>query len=131
MRPIGRRSLTPCALVLLFVGWTTAARAQITFTVSGSPAPFTITSAVAGSQPTAKTNGVTTYFVKTRTSSGPQKITARLNSPMPAGTTLTITMVPPAGATSLGPVSLDATARKLPKLTLPKRPTSHPQTTKI
>jgi len=103
-----------CTSVLLLAGWTEAARAQFTIlTVSGSPAPFTVATAVAGSGPTALTNSVTTYFVKSKHPAGAQKITAQLDSPMPTGTTLTIQMAPSAAATSLGPLSLDMTPRNI------------------
>lgn len=102
------------ASVILLVGCAEAARAQSTIlTVSGSPAPFIISTTVAGSQPTPITNSVTTYFVKAKNSAGPQKISAALNSPMPPGTTLTIQLAPSSGATSLGPVSLDMTDRNV------------------
>lgn len=39
------------------------------------------------------------------------KITARLDAPPPPGMTVMITLAAPAGATSLGPVSLDVSAR--------------------
>lgn len=97
---------------ILLVGCAEAAGAQNTaLSVSGPPAPFVITTAVAGSEPAAITNSITTYFVKAKTAAGPQKITAALDSPMPPGTTLTIQLVPSAGATSLGAVSLDMTNR--------------------
>ena len=103
--------MTLCT-VLLLSGWSQAARAQFTvLSVSGSPASFTISTAMAGLQPAGFPNAATTYFVKAKNPAGPQRITARLDSPMPAGTTLTISLVASPGATSLGAVSLDATAR--------------------
>ena len=104
--------MTLCTLLLLLAGWTKAAQGQFTLlSVSGSPAAFTVTTATAGLQPAALSNSATTYFVKAKNPAGPQKITAQLDSPMPTGTTLTISLVAPSGATSLGAVSLDATAR--------------------
>ena len=47
-----------------------------------------------------------TYFVRVKPVDGVKKITARLNSPMPAFTTLALAMAPPAGATSFGAVIL-------------------------
>ncbi len=103
-----------CASATLLAGWAEAACAQATaLTVSGSPAPFTISTAAAGSEPAALSNSLTTYFVKAKNSAGPQKITAQLNMPMPIGTTLTIQLAPSPGATSLGAVSLDVVARNV------------------
>jgi hypothetical protein len=86
-----------------------AAVAQI-LTVSGSPAAMTITSAIAGSDPTSVSNSSTTYsaivFI-------PCHITAALGSNMPTGVTLTISLAVAAGATSSGPVALDLTARNV------------------
>ena len=85
------------------------ATAQI-LTVSGSPAAMTITSAIAGSDPTSATNSATTYSAVVVLAS---HITAALNSNMPTGVTLTITLAVAAGATSSGPVVLDVTARNV------------------
>ena len=114
MNSVKLRIVTLCTFVLLLSGWAKAAQAQVTaLSVSGSPAPFTITTAVAGAEPTPITNSVTTYYVKARHPGGAQRIAARLDAPMPPGTTLTIQMVASPGATSLGAVSLDATVRDL------------------
>lgn len=114
MNSVNRCIMTLGTFALLLSGWAKAAQAQATaLSVSGSPAQFTITTAVAGSQPAALTNSVTTYYVKAKNAAGPQKITAQLDAPMPLGTTLTLQMVAPAGATSMGAVSLDATARNI------------------
>lgn len=109
-----RRIVTLCTFALLLSGWAKAARAQVTaLSVSGSPAPFTVTTAVAGAEPAPITNSVTTYYVRARHPGGARKISAQLDAPMPLGTTLTIQLVASPGATSLGAVSLDATARDL------------------
>lgn len=89
-----------------------AARAQALI-VSGDPAPMVINTAVAGMEPASVTNGTTTYSVRAGNRNNPQKITGRLNSPMPAGMTLTVNMAATTQATSLGTVTLDATARDL------------------
>ena len=78
--------------------------------VSGDPGLLRITTAVAGSAPTGVSDVLTTYDVRV-SSSSVKRITARLNAPMPAGVVLTVTLVPPTGATSMGPVVLDAIAR--------------------
>ena len=58
---------------------------------------------------TSTSDATTTYHI-TETKNG-QAITAHLSAAMPSGVTLTVSLVPPTGATSLGPVTLDATAR--------------------
>jgi hypothetical protein len=95
----------PIVLGLLLLISSRPATAQ-TFTVPSSPAKMTITTAVAGSQPTSVTNAVTTYNVRVKNNQGIKKIVARINAAMPAGTTLQLSMAPPVGATSPGPVSL-------------------------
>ncbi len=67
---------------------------------------MTISAVVAGNQPTAVTDATTTYFVRVKKASGTGSISARLNANMPVGTSLSLTLTPSAGATSLGPVSL-------------------------
>jgi hypothetical protein len=81
-----------------------------TISVSGNPSALRVTTAVAGSSPTAVSNSATTYSV-TNLLLLPKKITAKLNSAMPAGVTLTITLAAPAGATSIGPVTLTTAAQ--------------------
>ncbi|HET6230091.1 MAG TPA: hypothetical protein VFE05_08480 [Longimicrobiaceae bacterium] len=78
---------------------------QIAFT--GSPS-LTISTATAGSAPTSVTaNG--SYAITTNETD--RKITAELDSDMPAGTTLSVTLAAPSGATSAGAVSLSTTAQ--------------------
>lgn len=114
MNSVKLRVMTLCTFALLLSGWAKAAQGQVTLlSVSGSPAPFTITTAVAGTEPTPITNSVTTYYVRARHPAGARKITGQLDAPMPLGTTLTVQMVASPGATSLGAVSLDATVRDL------------------
>lgn len=103
-----------CASAVLLAGTADVALGQSTvLTVTGSPAAFIVSTAIAGSEPLSLTNTATSYFVKVKNIAGPQRIAAQLDSPMPAGTTLTLTMAPSAGATSLGPVALDMTARDI------------------
>lgn len=114
MNSLKHRIVMLCAFALLLSGWAKVAQGQFTaLNVSGSPAPFTITTAAAGTQPTPITNSVTTYYIKAKNAAGAQKISAQLDAPMPPGTTLTVQMVASPGATSLGAVSLDATARNV------------------
>jgi hypothetical protein len=97
--------------VLLFAGRPVAA--QLTIKVSGSPGMMTVTTVpAAGAQPTTVVNAATTYRVRAL-SSPPQKITAQLDAPMPAGVTLSATFNPVGGGTSSGAVNLDATARNV------------------
>ena len=93
---------------LLFVGGGFA-HAQILL-VSGNPTTMTVTGATAGSQPLTLTENSTTYTVSALAIQ-PKKITARINTNMPAGVTLTALLVAPAGATSAGRVALDNIAR--------------------
>ncbi len=78
--------------------------------VSGNPAAMTVSVATAGLQPLAVSDNSTTYSALTVVLL-PKKITAQINSDMPTGTTLTITLAPTTGATSAGAVALDNVAR--------------------
>ena len=84
-----------------------------TLSVSGSPASLVVNTAIAGQPPTSDNDATTTYTVKAQNKNSPIKITGRLNSAMPPGVTLTISMQAPGGATSNGTVTLDATTRDL------------------
>ena len=99
--------------LLCFGPGVAGAQAVNSVTVSGSPAAMTITTATAGFAPNSVTNGVTTYTAKAKKATIPQKITGMLNTVMPVGMTLTVNLAAPTGATSNGPVTLDATARDL------------------
>jgi hypothetical protein len=94
---------------LLLIGGR-AAIAQ-TIAVSGNPGLLRINNAVAGSEPIAVTNSSTTYTVTTPNPPRTYKVTAQLDAAMPADVTLTATFAAPTGATSIGPVALDLTAR--------------------
>lgn len=108
-----RHAVLTIALILLG-GSSRDAQAQFTaLTVSGPAGPMTVNTAVGGAAPTPAVNSVTTYFVKAKNPAGAQKIIAQINAPMPAGTTLSIAMLPPAGATSLGSVILDVTPKDI------------------
>src|SRR5438552_1512011 len=100
------------ATIALLAGFTAVAAAQttatqtVTFQVdainqiafSGSPS-LVINTASAGSAPTAVTAGATWAVTTNQTGS---KITASINSAMPAGLTLSANLAAPAGATSAG-----------------------------
>jgi hypothetical protein len=91
--------------------WAGIAGAQ-QLSVSGSPAAMKITSATAGLPPNDALNTATTYSVKGKANKS-YKITVALNANMPAGMTLTIDLVPPAGAVDDGVVTLSTTAREV------------------
>jgi hypothetical protein len=86
-----------------------------TLSVSGAPSLMQITGVVAaGAQPTGITGRAGgTYTITTPTANRTYAITAQLNTNTPTGSTISITMQPPAGGTSLGPVALDVTARNV------------------
>jgi predicted aspartyl protease len=86
------------------------ARAQIS--VSGSPAQMKVSAAVAGAAPTAISNASTTYTLASSPPSGHFAITASINSPMPAGVTLKITLAASRG-TSAGAVTLSTVAQNV------------------
>ena len=101
-----------CAVALSLTGRAASAQPVTILTVSGSPAAFVVSAAIAGSQP-ASLSSTLSYFVRAKNPAGSQKITAQLDSPMPAGITLTLSMVAPPSAISLGAVSLDITPRNI------------------
>lgn len=105
-RTIARRWMRTVVLVAPFI-WAREARAQF-LSASGSPAKMTVQAATAGFAPTPVTDASTTYTVFTN-GSGHHKITAQINSAMPAGVTLDVTLAAPAGASSAGAVTLGTT----------------------
>lgn len=74
--------------------------------VTGSPS-LTINTATAGSAPTAATASATWAVTTNQTGA---KITASINSNMPAGLTLSANLGAPAGATSAGATTLSSTS---------------------
>ena len=102
-----KREKMVLAAALLLGGRAAAAQ---TLTVSGSPGAMTITSAVAGSDPTSVSNSATTYSAVVALTS---HITAAIGSNMPTDVTLTMNLAVGAGATSAGPIALDVTARNV------------------
>jgi len=100
------------ATMALLAGATSAAQAQtsnqiVTFQVTavnqiafvGSPS-LVISTATAGSNPTSATDVSATWAVTTNQSGA--KITASIGSNMPAGLTLWVSLIAPAGATGIG-----------------------------
>ena len=82
-----------------------------TIAISGNPGLLRVSTAITGSEPVAVSNSTTTYTVTTPNPNRPHKVVAQLNAAMPTGLTLTADLAPPPGATSLGPIALDMTAR--------------------
>lgn len=91
---------------LLLAGGRVVAAQSITVN-PGSAGPLTIATAVAGQQPTSVVVGGGTYTLQMKKNKGFGSITAKLNTALPAGTTLWITLVSPGGtAQSMGAVQL-------------------------
>jgi hypothetical protein len=106
-RPIRPRIVYACVLPLLLFATSSSAQS---LSVSGSPSQaLRINSVVsAGLAPKPDTDATTTYTVRT-TSGNPQKITARLNFGMPAGTSLLINLTAVTGSVAVGTVTLSTT----------------------
>ncbi len=95
------------ALALL-AGCVVVSNAQ-TISASGSAPALVINTAVAGSAPVAAVVSTPTYSVSIP--SGTWKITAQLDAVPPAGSSLRVALAAPAGATSLGSVTLTTAAQ--------------------
>jgi hypothetical protein len=122
MKHIGIRQLVGIAVLMalfviavpLFAGST--ATQTITFSVnaidqisvSGNPGAMSVSTATPGSGLDTVTDSSTTYDITTNQSG--QKITAVIDSGMPAGVTLQVQLAAPAGATSAGFVTLSTLA---------------------
>lgn len=76
--------------------------------VSGNPGAMTVSSGSAGAAPTSVSDQSTRYAITTNASNG--KITAAIDSAMPAGVTLEINLAAPTGAMSAGGVPLGTSA---------------------
>lgn len=98
------------AVLLVFANRAAAQGPPSRIRTSADPGLLQITAAVPGLPPSPVSNGLTTYDVRVNAAST-KKITARLSTPMPAGVTLTVTLAAPAGATSLGSITLDTIDR--------------------
>ena len=68
---------------------------------------------ISGSAPTVVSDATSTYRLGNTDGSNSYKLTARLSSAMPTGTTLTLAAEASSGATSVGTVTLDATTRDI------------------
>ena len=112
-----RTMFTTTALALLVASTGAAQSAQQTVTyevqavnqiaVSGN-VTLTVNSATAGQAPSAN-SAASSYAITTNESN--KKITAGLNTNMPAGLTLQLTLGAPSGATSTGALTLTTTAQ--------------------
>ena len=109
MKPSVLRLLTT---VLLLLGSRTVGAQAITLS-SGSAGTLTINATIPGLDPTGVNSSSTTYNVTTPKPPGTYRITARINQVMPAGTTLSLAMAAPTGASSLGAVALTTTAQDI------------------
>lgn len=90
-----------------------AAQAQ-SMSVTGSPGSMAITTAIAGSAPIGVSETTSRYSTNTLlVVLNKCRISARLNSALPAGATLTIQLAAQSGATSLGEVTLSTTAQSV------------------
>lgn len=78
---------------------------------SGSPATLTINGGTAGGGLTPAMDTTTQWAITTNGVG--KKVTAQLNSNMPAGVTLSIQLAAPTGATSLGSVAVSTTTADL------------------
>lgn len=78
--------------------------------VAAGPVNLTINSATAGSQPTAAT-AASSYSITTNAAADSKRITAQLDTAMPANVTLQVSVdAPSAGSSSAGTVTLSNTA---------------------
>jgi len=113
-----------CAVGLLLTGLCWSAQAQpatqvVTFQVlpinvisfTGVPVVLTITTAVAGLNPTTRTVSTARWNVTTNQTGA--KITASIPTNVPAGVTLSVNLAAPTGATSLGYKALSTVSTDL------------------
>ena len=78
--------------------------------VSGNPGALTVSAATAGSQPDAVSDNTTSWAITTNAGTDAKKLTAAIDSDMPAGVTLTVNVAAPSGGTSMGAVTLSSVA---------------------
>jgi hypothetical protein len=102
------RAIRRAALLVGLAVWSGEARAQF-LSVSGSPSTMKVSAAIAGAGLTPVSDASTKYTI-IELGGGHHEITAQINSPMPAGVTLTVDLAAPSGATSAGPVVLGVAA---------------------
>jgi len=118
---IARRSAVALALMTLVVAGTAGAQSPsqtINFSVGAinqiavsGTVTLDITTAVAGGAPTQATDNLSTWAVTTNQTGA--KVSASLDSDMPAGLTLQVALGAPAGATSAGAKTLSSASADL------------------
>ncbi len=113
MGVVTRRAALFCGLACVSAAPLGAQANVGTIALVGTPSTLRISTAVAGSNPDPVSSTGLQYTTKASKANKPQKIMVNLNLAMPAGVTLTLDMVAPAGANDDGTVTLDATAREL------------------
>jgi hypothetical protein len=74
--------------------------------ILSNPGVMTITTAVAGSNPTSVTDATSTYRARTNIATNKLKITAHLSAVMPPGLSLAVALAPTTGGVSNGSVVL-------------------------
>ena len=79
--------------------------------VSGDPGALIVNTADAGSEPNVATDASTSYSIDITTTN--KKITGAIDTAMPAGTYLMITLAAPSGAVSTGQITLSVTGQDL------------------
>lgn len=79
--------------------------------VSGNPSALIVNAATAGSQPNAASDATTTYSITTNGSN--KKITGKIDTAMPANSSLKVTLTAPTGGTSAGQITLSASDQDL------------------
>lgn len=87
-----------------------------TVSVSGNPGLLRISTAVAGSEPTAVSDAASTFTISTPApGNNKYQVLMSLSANMPANVTLNATLAAPPGSagTALGPIALDVTPRAL------------------
>lgn len=118
------RALLAFGTALLLIAGNRVCVAQSLSVTPASTGPLTISTAVAGQEPTGVSASGGTYTVGLKKNKGIGTITAQLTAPLPAGTTLSITLAAPGGgASSVGPVQL-TTSPQAVVINLPNQSTS-------
>jgi hypothetical protein len=102
---------TRLAALLCFGAVPAVAAQSATLTLSGDPGALSITSAVAGSPPSSVANDASAYSLSTSYLS--TRITGRLDTALPSGATLEVTLQAPTGGQSMGTVRLSTVDQDL------------------
>jgi hypothetical protein len=112
-------SLFFCICFLFFVGLASAAdndtitvnyevQAINELNIDGASVTLTVNAATAGAQPNQVTTS-STYDITTNCAADAKKLTAAINSDMPANVTLTLNLTAPTNGTSQGDVTISST----------------------